>query len=203
MCDIIDSSFIGDHDKNDMPLPFKPGRIPRMIHDSFEKSSEPSKFEGCSGTAEDEWTFRQTLYRGSLVAKGCQIAALLAKKPQAIQKNCFELGKYFFLTWQAFSELQPFRDEGTPNALEMSLISSPLLFHLSHDPTLYERLVKDLKSLDGIDHDALYNEVAKGPGVMKTEKLMVKLKEMTKEKLKNFPECDKRLKIESILKDFN
>lgn len=202
MCDIIDAGFIGDRDANGLPLPFRLGRIPKMTNNCFEESLAPPKLEGCMGTAEDEWMFRQALHRGSLVAKGCQISAILAKKPLEVQRNCFELGKYFYLTWQAFIDMKPFKKDITTNDFKLNLISAPVLFHLTHDPSLYDKIFHESKTLDGVDHDSLFHTIKNGPGIAQTEKLMKKLKKKTQNELGNFPSSDKRQKIENILKDF-
>lgn len=202
LCDIVDSSFIGDHDTNDNPMPFKPGCIPKMAIKSFDKSLEPIKLEGTSGTAEDEWMFRQIMHRGSLIAKGCRISALLAKQTFDVQKHSSELGKYFYLTWQAFADLEPFRRENTSKDLEISLTSAPVLFHINSDPTSYQAIKDESKSLDGINHSKLYTKVSNGPGIEKTEKLLARLKAQTLHQLKSFPDSEKRQKIESLLNDF-
>lgn len=202
LCDIIDSNFIGEHDEGENPLPFMPSQIPRIMNDKFEQSLEPMKLDGTSGTAEDEWMIRNILYRGSLVAKGCQTSAVIANQPVNVQKISFELGKYFYLTWQAASELEPYRGGSVPQDFKISLISAPVLFHLNHDPAHHETIIKESKSSDGIDYVKLFETILNGPGVERTEKLIRKLKNETQSQLMSFPTSIRTQKIERILSDF-
>lgn len=168
----------------------------------FGSSLAPTKLVENIGTAEDEWMIRQILHRGSLIAKGCQISAILAKQPIEVQENCFELGKYFYLTWQAFADLKPFISDAAENDVELNLISAPVLFHLTFDPNLYDKIIKESQTISGIDHRLLYQTIKNGPGIEKTEKLIRKLKVETIKHLQYFPATDKRQKIEDFLKDF-
>lgn len=201
MCDINDSSFIGSFDRSDQAIPFKPGQIPKSYFE-FEDSMKPIKFDGSSGTAEDEWMLRQISHRGFLIAKGCQATSVLANQPLNKQKNCFELGKYFHLTWQAFVEKEAFKVEPPMEDFKLNLVSAPVLFHLSHEPSLYDTIVKESNSDDGIDYASLYNKVYNGPGTEKTENLMRKLKDKTQRQLQQFSSSDEKFKIENILHDF-
>lgn len=199
MCDIIDYSFIGQQDVNNNPLPFKPGQIPKATNPSFENSQQPIKLEGNSGTAVDEWMFRQILHRGFLIAKGCQASAVLAKQPMSIQKNCFELGKYFYLTWQAFVETESFEVESFHSDIKVNLLSAPVLFHLNCEPSLHKTLVDDSNALDGIDDKILFHKVSNGPGMEQARNLTAKLKRKTQNYLQHFAASDEKSKIENIL----
>lgn len=201
-CDIIDYKFIGQHDLNDNPLPFKPGQIPKTAKLSFENSIRPIKLEGTSGTAEDEWMFRQILHRVFLLAKGCQSTAVLARQPMNIQKNCFELSKHLYLAWQAFVEMEFFKQENFHDDVTVNLVSAPALFHLSHEPLLHDKIINDSKTVEGIDHKELFEKISNGPGMDQTADLMTRLRHETQKCLQNFPECDEKSKLENILSDF-
>lgn len=202
MCDIIESNFIGKQDRNDTQLPFKPGQIPKLMNESFEDSGKPVKLEGDSGTAEDEWMFRQIIHRGFLIAKGCQASAVLARKSISTQKNCFELAKYLFLSWKSFVEIESFKSENCQGDFRVNLISAPVLFHLSHEPNIYDTIVNESNSSNGIDDVKLRERILNGPGLKSTRNLMAKLKEKTHQRLRNFPSSDEKLQIENILADF-
>lgn len=200
--DIIEYSFIGEHDESDDPLPFKPDKIPKSQELSFENSPSPLKLEGNSGTREDEWMLRQIAHRAFLIAKGCQAAAVLAEKPVNIQKNCFEVGKYLYLTWQAFVDLQSFKPDNFHDDFKVNLLSAPVLFHLGQDPSLYETIIEDSKTSAGIDNKFLFGKILNGPGMEQSARLMLKLKQETQEYLKHFECSDERSAIQNVLNDF-
>lgn len=199
MCDVVDSNFVGTHSKTDLPLPFKPGKIPKMTSASFEDSMKPVKLEGSSGSAEDEWMIRQMSSRGFLITKGCHATCVLAKQPVNFQKNCFELGKFFFLTCQAFDELEIYKTPIPLENFEVNLLSAPLLFHLNHEPLLYKTIVQQANSYDGIDHVTLFHKIVNGPGIDATEKLINKLKRETEKQLNSFSSSEAKSDFESIL----
>lgn len=202
MCDVVDSTFIGTFSKYDVPLPFRPGQVPKMSSGAFKDCLEPLKTVGKAGTAEDEWMLRQTISRGYLIGKGCYSSAVLAKQSESVQKNCFELGKAFFMTCQAVTDMQSFEEAAFSKTQEVNLLSAPTLFHLSHEPSLYDVIVLEADSLDGIDHSRLHNKIVNGPGMELTDKLVKKLKLKTETHLKKFIDCDEKSEIEKTLKQF-
>jgi geranylgeranyl pyrophosphate synthase len=203
MSDVVDASFIGSQDLNNNSLPYEPSRIPDQVDISFEESEKPVKLVGTSGNAENEWMFRQILYRGFLIAKGCQASAVLSGLgTQTVQRNCFELAKHLFLSWQAFVELKSFSGNVPIEEFNVKLISAPVLFHLSHEPSLHKQICDESQSREGLDHESLYIKVLNGPGVTETEKLLEKLKARTHSELLNFPPSDEKKEIENILKEF-
>ena len=202
MCDVVDSNFVGNHTNNDLQLPFKRGQIPKIVTASFEESWKPIKIEGTSGTAEDEWKMRQIFSRAFLIAKGCHATSILANQPKSVQKNCFNLGKNFYLTCQAFGELEAFKQENVSDKLEVNLLSAPALFHLSFEPKLYDTIVAQAESNKGIDHAVLYHKIVNGPGLERTENLVKKLKTKTEKHLDLFSDSDEKTKIETLLSHF-
>lgn len=204
MCDIIDLNFIGNQDKSGNSLPFKPGQIPKSIAGlSVDQSFKPLKLEGTSGTAEDEWMTRQVLHRAFLIAKGCQASAFLANQTSKVQRNSFELAKFFYLAGQAYAERNAFKvTSGAPKNPKVNLVSAPVLFHLDSDPKLYKTIIDDSASLEGIDHANLFQKIANGPGILKTENLMLRLKKETVNQLHNFPPSEEKKEIENILADY-
>lgn len=202
MCDVVDSTFVGNFSKYDVPLPFRPGQIPKMSSTAFKDCLDPLKLTGKSGTAEDEWMLRQTISRGYLIGKGCYSSAVLAKQSQTVQKTCFKLGKALFLTCQAFTDMQSFDEIRHASTQEVNLLSAPLLFHLNHEPSLYDVIVLEADSLDGIDHSRLHKKIVNGPGLELTDKLVKKLKLKTETQLRKFIDCDEKSEIEEMLKQF-
>lgn len=202
MRDVVESEFIGPHSPKGLALPFRPGNIPKMISTSFEDSMKPFKLEGSSGSAEDEWMIRQLCSRGFLIAKGCHATCVLAKQPANFQQNCFELGKFFFLTCQAFDELETFKRRRFLPLKEVNLLSAPALYHLSFEPAIYEKLVEEADYFNGRSNEKLFNKIKNGPGINKTEQLAKQLKAETEKQLKNFPHSDAKKKIAKMLGEF-
>lgn len=202
MCDIIDSYFLVSHDKNGDPMPLQPGNIPNSFSVDFEHSTTPMEAKGSTGTAEDEWMLRHTAHRGFLIAKGCQATAVLAKQPVTVQRHCFELGKFLHLTWQAFVDKESFKIGQPIETFKTSLISAPVLFHFHHDRKLYDQVIDESKTTEGIDYANLYNRVLNGPGVKATDKLVKKLKAKARSHIQSFEVSDARSKIEEMLNEF-
>lgn len=202
MCDIIDYNFIGEQDARGQPLPFKPGQIPKFKNDHFESSLDPIKIEGKHGTVENEWLLRQILHRGYLIAKGCRATSVLAKNSPTEQRNCFELGKYLYLTWQAFVDLKTFKSGNFQSDEKLNLTSAPILFHLQFDPSMHSLISDQSKTKEGVDYQTIFNEVYNGPGLQKTEKMLTKLKQNAIKFLNNFKSSEEKNKIKIILNDF-
>lgn len=98
--------------------------------------------------------------------------------------------------------MQSFEEVCFAKTQEVNLLSAPTLFHLSHEPSLYDVIVLEADSLDGIDHSRLHNKIINGPGMELTDKLVQKLKVKTETHLKNFIDCDEKSEIEKMLKQF-
>lgn len=196
-----ESEFIGDRDEQNHPLPSPPSKSQhrslltedvddeyrRHLHDDVIKPIEKDRF---LGSPESEWALRHMLKVGSLLGKGCLGALKLAELPDDIQKDGFWFGKSFALTWQACSDLEPFRNKELYNGETFSLVSSPVLYHLEYDSKIYEIIQKGRISIENIDYKLLYNEICKGPAIDKSTKLLQKQAKFTLQMLQKFPSCD-------------
>ncbi|CAO1431373.1 unnamed protein product [Diamesa tonsa] len=201
--DINDGHFIGDRDDQNYPLPSDPTL--RVVYENEEPTNDqidnlqPFNIKSALGKPESEWELRHFLIDGSMLSKSCQGALMLAGFEKDIQKNAYNLGKHWSLAWQAFMDLEPFKMNELPTNTHLNLVSAPVLFHLDHDPTLYEEIKKGLDSVDDIDYQLLHREIMKGPGLEKTRELQGKhsLKAMTE--LYKFPQSECRQAMENII----
>ncbi|CAO1417801.1 unnamed protein product [Diamesa hyperborea] len=200
--DLADSSFIGDHDDQNIPLPSDPA-LYTTNYNSKPNVDEtdnrlPFKIDGFMNDPENEWELRTVLSGGSLLGKSCQSALMLTKHSEELQKHAYLFGKHVALAWQASTDLEIFKYEQMTTD-KISLISAPVLFHLNHDHTLYKEIKKGIKSIDNIDHSKIFEEVRNGPGLERTQALQGKhiLKSMTE--LYKFPSSDARTALENVI----
>ncbi|CAO1377027.1 unnamed protein product [Diamesa serratosioi] len=200
--DLADSSFIGDHDDQNIPLPSDPA-LYNTDHKCVGNVDDinntlPFKIDGFMNDPECEWELRTILSGGSLLGKSCQSALILSKQPQEFQRNAYLFGKHVALAWQASTDLEPFKCAQmiTDN---ISLISAPVLFQLKHDHELYKEIKKGIKSVENIDFSRIFEEVKNGPGLEKTHELQGKhiLKAMTE--LYKFPSSEARTALENVI----
>jgi decaprenyl-diphosphate synthase subunit 2 len=205
--DIADSHFIGDRDIQNNPLPSSPVR--KIDEQSNEKVDEmpvdridnkmPFNLKDVMGSPEDEWTLRHTLAEGTLLGKSCQSAMLLAKQPEELQKQAYFFGKHLSLAWQACMDLEPFRLREIPSDSKFSIISAPVLFHLEHDPTLYDEIKNGAESVNNINYQKVHTAVLNGPGIEKTKELQSKHSMHAMTELYKFPPSDARKALENII----
>ncbi|XP_037047237.1 decaprenyl-diphosphate synthase subunit 2-like [Bradysia coprophila] len=202
--DFTESEFIGDRDEQNNPLP----SIPLPHHDTHSDDLEmdecvtrdlmkPMRIDNCMGIPEKEWALRHTLSGGSLLARSCQAALKLSGQSETYQKNGYLFGKHLVLAWQAFLELEPFKND-TLNT-SFSLVSAPVLFHLDYDPTLYKEIQKGSRSIEDIDYDKVHNAVIKGPGPTATANLQRKHSTAAMDLLNQFPPSDARTALQNII----
>lgn len=199
---MTDSSFIGDHDEQNNPLPSDPARYNSDYNGEANvdeiNNTLPFKIDGFMNDPENEWQLRTVLSGGSLLGKSCQSALMLSKHSEELQRHAYLFGKHVALAWQASTDLEPFKYEQMTTD-RINLISAPVLFHLKHDPTLYNEIRNGIKSVDNIDYLKIFQEVRKGPGLEKTQELQGKhiLKAMTE--LYKFTPSDARAALENVI----
>nr|XP_029726579.1 decaprenyl-diphosphate synthase subunit 2 [Aedes albopictus] len=208
--DLAESNFVGDRDMQNNPLPSKPEPgTTRSSSDTLsdedlgfgdlEDNTQPLNIKDVLGNPEKEWSLRHILSAGSLLGKSCQGALILAGQPEKLQKQAYLFGKHLSLAWQACIDMEPF---GSPNLTpggRFSLISAPVLFHLEHDPTLYEEIKKGRESVDNIDYAKIHGSVIKGPGVEKTRNLQKKHSLAAMAVLNELPPSDARTALQNII----
>lgn len=207
--DIADSHFIGERDRQNNPLPADPLKKreeQNLNNKSIDEISidridnrKPFNLKDVMGSPENEWTLRHTLAEGTLLGKSCQSALLLAKQPEELQKQAYFFGKHLSLAWQACMDLEPFRLQELPFDAKISLISAPVLFHLEHDPSLYEEIEKGVESVNNIDYQKLHKAICVGPGIEKTKELQSKHTLHAMTELYKFSPSDARTALENII----
>jgi decaprenyl-diphosphate synthase subunit 2 len=205
---MADSHFLGCRDTQNNPIPSDPQkkRDENNLHSNHDDipvdlidNKKPFSLKDVMGSPEDEWTLRHTLAEGTLLGKSCQSALLLAKKPEEMQKTAYFFGKHLSLAWQACMDLEPFRLSELPSDAKFSLISAPVLFHLEHDPSIYDEIKKGVESVDNIDFHKVHREIQNGPGIEKTRELQSKHSLLAMTELYKFPPSDARTALENII----
>ena len=203
--DMADSHFIGDRDIQNNPLPADPSKKDDHINTEDNipvdriDNRKPFNLKDVMGSPEDEWTLRHTLGEGTLLGKSCQSALLLAKQPEEFQKQAYFFGKHLSLAWQACMDLEPFRLQKLPTDTKLSLISAPVLFHLEHDPSLYEEIKKGSECVNNINYQKLHRAIMDGPGIERTKELQSKHAMHAMTELYKFQPSDARTALENII----
>uniref|UniRef100_A0A1Q3FCN9 Putative geranylgeranyl pyrophosphate synthase/polyprenyl synthetase n=1 Tax=Culex tarsalis TaxID=7177 RepID=A0A1Q3FCN9_CULTA len=204
--DMAESNFIGDRDVQNNPLPSAPGGQTSAVPASgdlgfgdLEDNTQPMSIKDVMGNPEKEWSLRHILGAGSLLGKSCQGALILAGQPVELQKQGYLFGKHLSLAWQACIDLEPFSSPNLAPGTTFSLVSAPVLFHLEHDPSLYEDIKKGQQSVDDIDYAKIHAEVIKGPGLEKTRALQKKHSQAAMTVLNELPPSDARTALQNII----
>jgi decaprenyl-diphosphate synthase subunit 2 len=200
--DLAESNFIGERDEQNNALPSDPAlKIDVDFEDNIDQisSTRGINMSHILGHPEREWSFRHTLSSGSLLGKSCQGTLKLAGQPESFQKQGYLFGKHLALAWQASMDLEPFRVSELPHNSTFSLIGAPILFHLDHDPTLYEEIKKGKDSVDDINYAKVHQIVLEGPGIEKTKELQRKHSQAAMTVLENFPPTDARTALQNII----
>lgn len=205
--DISDSHFIGDRDIQNNPLPTDPTkkheeRMSSPISSELQvdevDNKKPFNLKDMLGSPENEWTLRHTLANGTLLGKSCQSALLLAKQSEQLQRHAYFFGKHLALAWQASIDLEPYKTE-LPLGHKLSLVSAPILFHLEHDPSLYEDIKKGAETIDDVNFYKIHKTVSRGPGLERTKELQSKHTLLAMTELYKFPKSDARSALENII----
>ncbi|XP_050093842.1 all trans-polyprenyl-diphosphate synthase PDSS2-like [Anopheles aquasalis] len=208
--DLAESNFIGERDEQNNPLPTKPSpgskdlatdvnSLDDLGFGDLENNTEPLRADGAIGNPEKEWSLRHILGGGSLLGKSCQGAMMLGGHPEGLQKQGYLFGKHLSLAWQACIDLQPFLLPKLPPGAQLSLISAPVLFHLEHDPSLYDEIEKGRRSVENIDYTKVHEAVLKGPGLEKTKILQRKHSLAAMQVLTELPATDARTALQNII----
>uniref|UniRef100_A0A182QCJ3 Decaprenyl-diphosphate synthase subunit 2 n=1 Tax=Anopheles farauti TaxID=69004 RepID=A0A182QCJ3_9DIPT len=207
--DLAESNFFGERDQQNNPLPSRPvesavratgsGTEVDLSFGDTVDNTQPLSLAGVMGNPEKEWALRHILGAGSLLGKSCQGAMMLAGQPEALQRRGYMFGKHLSLAWQACIDLEPFGSEQLPSGGRFSLVSAPVLFHLDHDPTLYDEIQKGLVSVDNIDFAKVHARVLHGPGPERTRALQKKHSLAAMAVLNELPPSDARTALQNII----
>jgi decaprenyl-diphosphate synthase subunit 2 len=200
--EMAESNFIGDRDEQNNAIPSDP--LTKVHHenlsplDDFDNTTSIDMTQ-IMGYPEREWTFRHTLSSASLLGRSCQGTLNLAGQSEELQRHGYLFGKHLALAWQASMDLEPFRHQELPFNASFSLISAPVLFHLEHDPSLYEEITKGQKTFDKINFKRIHEVVLNGPGIELTKDLQRTHGQRALNVLNEFPSCDARTALQNII----
>ncbi|XP_053672109.1 all trans-polyprenyl-diphosphate synthase PDSS2-like [Anopheles nili] len=214
--DLAESNFFGPRDQQNNPLPSMPLNTttmgggkgnsdsmnplePDVSFGDTENNMQPLSLAGVMGNPEKEWALRHILGAGTLLGKSCQGTMMLAGQPEALQRRGYLFGKHLSLAWQACIDLEPFSSDEFPSGGRFSLVSAPVLFHLDHDPALYDEIQKGLDSIDNIDFAKVHAKVRTGPGLERTRELQKKHSLAAMAVLNELPPSDARTALQNII----
>lgn len=193
--DLAEAEFVGPRDKQNNPLPARP--LPEVeFIPSNENTLDPLMVGEALGNAQAEWTLRHVLSAGSLLGKSCQGTLKLAGHSVELQKQGYLFGKHLALAWQACLDREPFMPGSTGM---FSLVCAPVMFHLQHNPSLYEEIEKGSHDVNDVDYEALRKAVLEGPGLDLTQKLQREHSQAALEVLNQLPLTDARTALENII----
>lgn len=180
--DFAESEFIGDRDIENKPL--------------------PNQSDIILENPEIEWTIRNTLSDGSLLATCCKGSMILSKQSEKSQKQAYLFGKHFALAVQASLELNIFK---TPykEASSFSLVSAPVLFHLQNDKSLFEEINKGRVSVKNINFQKIHRDVLNGSGLEKTQNLVRTHTKIVEDMLDRLPASNYRNHLNNIISSIN
>ncbi|RWS14963.1 decaprenyl-diphosphate synthase subunit 2-like protein [Dinothrombium tinctorium] len=140
------------------------------------------------------WEERNFLRIGSLQANSCQSALALAGHDEDIQLKAYQFGKHFALSWQAFTEMQPYNRpfmHSSNNASIYDLMSAPVLLHTEHTGDSLACIRKtDSEGKTHIDYRKLHSIISKGKGIEKTRELIDRHTTEALDAIKQFPAID-------------
>ena len=206
---MVESNFIGDRDNQNNALPSDPRKTPEIVLEEF--TSQPKKYEddvpninslpleNVAGDPEKEWTYHHVLIAGTLLGKGCQGAMMLGGHSKELQQQAFLFGKHLALAWQAYIDMQPYKLQTLSSDQRCSLISAPLLFHLAHDPLMYDIINEGRISVDNIDYAELHRQVRSGPGLEMTKSLQKKHSSAAMAIIQKFKPSDAQKALQNII----
>lgn len=166
--DLAESQFIEPRDSQNRPLPSKPLPIQEDIEIANQFGTDPVPLEKVLGNCKSEWTLRHLLGGASLLAKCCQGALRLAGHSDELQEHGYVFGRNMALAWQARIDAELFKDGVTG---PFSLISAPVMFHLRHDPSFYDEIIKGQNGVEKVDYEYIREVVKEGPGLDETTEL--------------------------------
>lgn len=173
--DFMEAEFIGDFDKQGNPVP---------------NSDVDLQF----------WEEKNFKAAGSLMAKSCKAAVLLAGHSVEIQERAFNFGCKIALAWQAQNDLQHFTDlYRNPPGTAFDMTSAPVVLHLKTNPDFINYIHDCDNNLDNLDYKHLHSLILSGTAVEETKELCHSYVEDALKVLNTFEPTDARTALENIV----
>lgn len=200
--DLVDCEFVGPRDNQNKPLPAKPDKKAGFIATEIATESHitPINVKNALGNAKAEWTARNILGGASLLGRSCQCTINLAGYGDDHQQMGYRFGKHLALAWQAWIDKNSITNW---NFGPFNLVSAPVLFHLQHEPAVYEEIERGYEDVNDVDYVKLHKIISSGPGLSQTCELQWQQSKIALEMLEMFPANDARnalLNIINVLK---
>jgi decaprenyl-diphosphate synthase subunit 2 len=83
------------------------------------------------GTSIEDWEQQTFLSSGSLIARGCKAALMLAHHSEQLQQQAFEFGKHIALAYQLNEELQQLQTGDDSQGNGFSVTSAPFILYMN------------------------------------------------------------------------
>lgn len=166
--DMTEYQFLGIRDCHNEPIPSKPIIPQRDVEIRDEFGTKPMDPRGILGYMRSEWTLRNILAGGHLLAKACQGTLKIAGHNQSVQNLGYLIGKHFVLLTQAHIDKEIFTDGRTG---QFSLVSAPIMMHLEDDPSLYDLIEIGIENMNDVDFHLIRKVIKSGRGIEKTQQL--------------------------------
>jgi len=120
----------------------------------------------------ESWEQRARLAAGGLLSAGCRGAVLLAGHGPDTQALAARLGTSLALACRAHDERVLFSAEGgLGGGAPFSLAAAPVIFTLAERPDLLAAVRQHQADLSLLDYRAVWDAVAAGPGLERTQQL--------------------------------
>ncbi|XP_049878194.1 all trans-polyprenyl-diphosphate synthase PDSS2-like isoform X2 [Pectinophora gossypiella] len=156
--DLVEGDFLGDHDKENNPLPTQPKGTESSSPYDWESENNLSKLGSNEflGQGKEEWKLRTMLTSGSLLAKGCQGAMKLAHRGEQVERDAYILGGHMALIWQLYLDVKDF----FTHPYSYSLVGAPVLFAIWEYPSVYGHILEaKLERKQFLEYKQLYYAV--------------------------------------------
>lgn len=197
--DLVDCEFVGPRDKQNKPLPAEPADAvagKTTEEDMNESLLTPLNVKNALGNAEAEWTVRTILGGASLLGRSCQCTINLAGHTDDLQQMGYKFGKHLALAWQAWIDKTSIANWSFG---PFNLVAAPVLFHLQHEPDVYDEIKRGLDDVNDVDYGKLHKFVSSGPGLRKTCELQWEHSKIALEMLEVLPAGDARRALFNII----
>lgn len=166
--DMTECQFLGIRDCHNEPIPTKPIIPQKNVEIRNEFGTKPMDARGILGYMRSEWTLRNILAGGHLLAKACQGTLKIAGHNQSVQNLGYLIGKHFVLLTQAHIDKELFADGKIG---QFNLTSAPIMLHLEDDPSLYDVIELGIENVNLIDFGLIRKIIKSGRGIEKTQQL--------------------------------